>query len=110
MFSENQVRQLYVVKSVETLNSKVDLTKSSGDIALRQLALKSGVYGNEFYFQYRGATADSLLRSDLIDKSNSRSGVQAQALSKLRVARSAPEVVSATYRSAPKKYSRPKAG
>ena len=69
MFSENQVRQLYVVKSVETLNSKVNLTKSSGDIALRQLALKSGVYGNEFYFQYRGATADSLLRSDLIDKS-----------------------------------------
>lgn len=59
---------MYVVENVEALNTKIDLKKDSGDISLRQVAVAEGVYGDEFYFSYRGATADSLLRSALVNK------------------------------------------
>lgn len=68
VFSTNQVRQLYVVKSVKgtdnaTLDGVVTPESSEGDIAL-----KSTKDGKTLYFQYKGA--DNLMRSDLINVDN----------------------------------------
>ena len=61
VYSTNQVRQLYVAKSVKTPN--VLATDAAGAIAVKGDNVKSHVY-----FEYKGA--DNLMRSDLIDTKN----------------------------------------
>lgn len=60
-FSTNQVRQLYVAKTLKT--SRVLATDTAGSIAV-----KSDTAKNHLYFEYKGA--DNLMRSDLIDIKN----------------------------------------
>lgn len=60
-FSTNQVRQLYVAKTLKT--SHVLATDTAGSIAV-----KSDTAKNHLYFEYKGA--DNLMRSDLIDIKN----------------------------------------
>lgn len=60
-FSTNQVRQLYVAKTLKTLH--VLATDTAGSIAV-----KSDTAKNHLYFEYKGA--DNLMRSDLIDIKN----------------------------------------
>lgn len=60
-FSTNQVRQLYVVKALET--SHVLASNAAGSIAVESDTAK-----NHLYFEYKGA--DNLMRSDLIDIKN----------------------------------------
>lgn len=60
-FSTNQVRQLYVVKALET--SHVLESHAAGSIAVKNDTAK-----NHLYFEYKGA--DNLMRSDLIDIKN----------------------------------------
>lgn len=60
-FSTNQVRQLYVAKTLKT--SHVLATDTAGFIAV-----KSDTAKNHLYFEYKGA--DNLMRSDLIDIKN----------------------------------------
>lgn len=61
VFSTNQVRQLYVAKTLNT--SRVLATDTAGSIAV-----KSDTAKNHMYFEYKGA--DNLMRSDLIDIKN----------------------------------------
>lgn len=60
-FSTNQVRQLYVAKTLKTPH--VLATDTAGSIAV-----KSDTAKNHLYFEYKGA--DNLMRSDLIDIKN----------------------------------------
>ena len=60
-FSTNQVRQLYVAKTLST--SHVLASDGAGTIAVKNDAAK-----NQLYFEYKGA--DNLMRSDLIDIKN----------------------------------------
>lgn len=60
-FSTNQVRQLYVAKTLKT--SPVLASDAAGSIAV-----KSDKAKNHLYFEYKGA--DNLTRSDLIDIKN----------------------------------------
>nr|DAJ67794.1 MAG TPA: Structural protein [Crassvirales sp.] len=60
-FSTNQVRQLYVAKTLKT--PRVPATDTAGSIAV-----KSDTAKNHLYFEYKGA--DNLMRSDLIDIKN----------------------------------------
>lgn len=60
-FSTNQVRQLYVAKTLKT--PRVLATDTAGSIAV-----KSDTAKNHLYFEYKGA--DNLMRSDLIDIKN----------------------------------------
>lgn len=60
-FSTNQVRQLYVAKTLKT--PRVLATNTAGSIAV-----KSDTAKNHLYFEYKGA--DNLMRSDLIDIKN----------------------------------------
>lgn len=60
-FSTNQVRQLYVAKTLKTSN--VLESDAAGSIAV-----KSDTAKNHLYFEYKGA--DNLMRSDLIDVKN----------------------------------------
>lgn len=61
VFSTNQVRQLYVAKTLKT--PRVLATDTAGSIAV-----KSDTAKNHMYFEYKGA--DNLMRSDLIDIKN----------------------------------------
>lgn len=61
VFSTNQVRHLYVAKTVKT--SRVLASDEAGSIALKNDNAKK-----HLYFQYKGA--DTLMRSDLIDIKN----------------------------------------
>lgn len=63
MFTENQSRQLYVVSSVVTGNNLVTNSSSAG-----ATKLKATPGNKEFFFIHKGATADALQRTDLIDK------------------------------------------
>lgn len=60
-FSTNQVRQLYVAKTLEP--SHVLASSTAGSIAVKNDTAK-----NHLYFEYKGA--DNLMRSDLIDIKN----------------------------------------
>ena len=60
-FSTNQVRQLYVAKTLKTSN--VLASDAAGSIAVKNDTAK-----NHLYFEYKGA--DNLMRSDLIDIKN----------------------------------------
>jgi hypothetical protein len=60
-FSTNQVRQLYVAKTLKTPH--VLASDAAGSIAV-----KSDTAKNHLYFEYKGA--DNLMRSDLIDIKN----------------------------------------
>lgn len=60
-FSTNQVRQLYVAKTLKT--SHVLASDAAGSIAVKNDTAK-----NHLYFEYKGA--DNLMRSDLIDIKN----------------------------------------
>lgn len=60
-FSTNQVRQLYVAKTLETLH--VLASDAAGSIVVKKDTAK-----NHLYFEYKGA--DNLMRSDLIDIKN----------------------------------------
>lgn len=60
-FSTNQVRQLYVAKTLK--NPQVLASDDAGSIAVKSDATK-----NHLYFEYKGA--DNLMRSDLIDIKN----------------------------------------
>lgn len=60
-FSTNQVRQLYVAKTLK--NPQVLASDAAGSIAVKSDAAK-----NHLYFEYKGA--DNLMRSDLIDIKN----------------------------------------
>lgn len=60
-FSTNQVRQLYVAKTLKT--SHVLASDAAGSIAVKKDTAK-----NHLYFEYKGA--DNLMRSDLIDIKN----------------------------------------
>lgn len=60
-FSTNQVRQLYVAKTLKT--SHVLASDAAGSIAVENDTAK-----NHLYFEYKGA--DNLMRSDLIDIEN----------------------------------------
>jgi hypothetical protein len=66
-FSVNQVRQLYVVNSVQGTASKTDGTVTSS-ASKGTVALRLDADGKNMYFQYKGA--DNLMRSDLINLSN----------------------------------------
>lgn len=61
VFSTNQVRQLYVAKTLRTPH--VLASDDAGSIAV-----KSDTAKNHMYFEYKGA--DNLMRSDLIDIKN----------------------------------------
>lgn len=61
VFSTNQVRQLYVAKTLKTPH--VLASSDAGSIAV-----KSDTVKNHMYFEYKGA--DNLMRSDLIDIKN----------------------------------------
>lgn len=63
MYTENQVRQFYVVNSVET----GDVTNQSAAGATK---LKESADKTEFYFLHKGASEDGLQRSDLVNKCN----------------------------------------
>ena len=65
VFHENQSRQLYVVGSVVTGSTEVTNASSTGAIKV-----KASADGNDFFFEYKGPSADGLQRSDLIDKCN----------------------------------------
>ena len=60
-YSVNQVRQLYVAKTLKT--SHVLASDTAGSIAVKNDTAK-----NHLYFEYKGA--DNLMRSDLIDIKN----------------------------------------
>lgn len=60
-FSTNQVRQLYVVKTLKA--APVLTSDAAGTIAVKNDTVK-----NHLYFEYKGA--DNLMRSDLIDIKN----------------------------------------
>lgn len=60
-FSTNQVRQLYVVKKLESTN--ILASDAAGTIGVKADTAK-----NHLYFEYKGA--DNLMRSDLIDIKN----------------------------------------
>lgn len=60
-FSTNQVRQLYVAKTLKT--APVLASDAAGTIAVKNDTAK-----NHLYFEYKGA--DNLMRSDLIDIKN----------------------------------------
>ena len=64
MFTENQVRQFYVVNSVVT---EGNVTNQSAAGATK---LKASADGKELYFLHKGASEDGLQRSDLIGKCN----------------------------------------
>jgi len=70
----NQVKQLYVAKTYKGQDQKLTLADNeSGDISLCWTKPTESVTladSREIYFRYRGATEDSLLRSDRIDKCN----------------------------------------
>lgn len=63
VFQENQSRQLYVVGSVVTGDTEVTNASSAG-----ATKVKASADGNDFFFEYKGPSADGLQRSDLIDK------------------------------------------
>ena len=63
MFTENQSRQLYVVNSVVTGNTEVTNASPAGAAKLKESA-----DGKEFFFNIKGASADGLQRSDLVNK------------------------------------------
>ena len=60
-YSVNQVRQLYVAKTLKP--SHVLASDTAGSIAVKNDTAK-----NHLYFEYKGA--DNLMRSDLIDIKN----------------------------------------
>lgn len=62
-FSTNQVRQLYVVKSVAENNTHVSPSDAAGKVSLQFDTAE-----NHMYLEYKGA--DNLMRSDLIDINN----------------------------------------
>ena len=65
MFTENQVRQLYVVNSVVTGSTEVDKNSNTGATKIKESADKK-----EFFFVTKGASADGVQRTDLVDKCN----------------------------------------
>ena len=65
VFQENQSRQLYVVGSVVTGSTEVTNASTAGAIKV-----KASADGKDFFFAYKGPSADGLQRSDLIDKCN----------------------------------------
>lgn len=65
MFTENQVRQFYVVNSIVTGDNAV--TNSSAAGAIKMVADPNEP---EFYFMYKGPSDDGLQRSDLIKVCN----------------------------------------
>ena len=65
VFQENQSRQLYVVGSVVTGSTEVTNASTAGAIKV-----KASADGKDFFFEYKGPSADGLQRSDLIDKCN----------------------------------------
>lgn len=65
MFTENQVRQFYVVNSVVTGNNDVTNQSTAG-----ATKLKTTADGKELYFLHKGASDDGLQRTDLINKCN----------------------------------------
>lgn len=65
MFTENQVRQLYVVGSVVAGTDEVTNASAAGATKLKESADKK-----EFFFLHKGASEDGLQRSDLINKCN----------------------------------------
>lgn len=66
-FSVNQVRQLYVVTTVQGTAKKTDGKVSESDAA-GTIALKADAGNKNLYFQYKGA--DNLMRSDIINVDN----------------------------------------
>lgn len=68
-FSTNQVRQLYVVKSVENdTNDTNDTTHVLSSDVAGKASLQFDTAKNHMYLEYKGA--DNLMRSDLIDINN----------------------------------------
>lgn len=65
MFTENQVRQFYVVNEAVTGTNDVTNASAAGATKLKESADKK-----EFYFLHKGATEDGLQRTDLIKKCN----------------------------------------
>lgn len=61
MFTENQVRQLYVVNSVVTGSTEVTNASAAGATKLKSNA-------DEFYFLHKGASEDGLQRTDRVNK------------------------------------------
>lgn len=67
VFSTNQVRQLYVVNTVQGTAQQTDGVVSASDAA-GTIALKTDAKGKNLFFQYKGA--DNVMRSDLINIDN----------------------------------------
>jgi hypothetical protein len=65
IFSENQSRQLYVVNSVVTGSTEVTNNSAAGATKVKESADKK-----EFFFAYKGASADGLQRTDVVNKCN----------------------------------------
>lgn len=65
MFTENQVRQFYVVNSVVTGDTNVTNESAAGATKLKETA-----DGKEFTFIHKGASEDGVQRTDLINKCN----------------------------------------
>ena len=65
IFSENQSRQLYVVNSVVTGNTEVTNQSAAGAVKIMETA-----DGKEFFLNVKGASADGLQRTDLVNKCN----------------------------------------
>ena len=61
MFTENQVRQFYVVESVVKGTAKITNASDAGATKMGETA-----DGKEFYFVYKGASEDGLQRTDLV--------------------------------------------
>lgn len=70
IFSENQSRQLYVVKSVVSGNTEVTNQSAAGATKLKEVMVDANTPGKEFFFAYKGPSSDGLQRSDLINKCN----------------------------------------
>ena len=64
-FTENQVRQFYVVNSVVSGSSEVTKQSPAGATKIKETADKK-----EFFFAHKGASDDGLQRTDLINKCN----------------------------------------
>ena len=65
VFSENQVRQFYVVNSVVTGSTEV-----TNQSAVGATKIKESADGKQFYFTHKGASDDGLQRTDVVDKCN----------------------------------------
>lgn len=64
-FSENQVRQFYVVNSVVTGDTEVTNQSNAG-----ATKIKGNADGSEFFFVHKGASEEGLQRTDVINKCN----------------------------------------